>query len=158
MNTTKARHKWTPLQRGSFDAAPPSEELIGIAMQKLGCDRQEAIAAIEKQNSGEVWRNDIYQVMVYRWSEDWWQLNIRRRDGGPILRDWRHFQRIKNEIVGEEHEAVELYPAESRLVDTANKFHLFVHSDMKFRFPFGWNEREVSYESGASPGTRQRPL
>jgi len=29
-------------------------------------------------------------------------------------------------IVGEEHEAFEVYPAESRLVDTANQYHLWV--------------------------------
>lgn len=40
--------------------------------------------------------------------------------------DWREFQRIKNEVVGPEREAVELYPAESRLVDTANEYHLWV--------------------------------
>jgi hypothetical protein len=40
--------------------------------------------------------------------------------------DWREFQRIKNEICGPEREAVELYPAESRLVDTANEYHLWV--------------------------------
>jgi hypothetical protein len=39
---------------------------------------------------------------------------------GQAIHDWRELQRIKNEIVGDEIEAVELYPAESRLLDTAN--------------------------------------
>ena len=39
--------------------------------------------------------------------------------------DWRDFQRIKNDIVGPEYEAVELYPAESRLLDPSNRFYLW---------------------------------
>jgi len=50
-------------------------------------------------------------------------LSIKRLDKHPV-RDWRHFQRIKNELIGEENEAVELYPAQSRLVDTTNQYHL----------------------------------
>jgi hypothetical protein len=37
------------------------------------------------------------------------------------VHDWRDLQRIKNQLVGPECEAVELYPAESRKVDTANQ-------------------------------------
>jgi hypothetical protein len=56
--------------------------------------------------------------------------------------DWRHFQRIKNELCGPEREAVEIYPAESRLVDTANEFWLWVLPEGE-RLPFGFNERRV---------------
>lgn len=83
-------------------------------------------------------------------------LNIRRRDGKVILRDWRHFQRIKNDIVGAECEAIEMYPAESRLVDESNKYHLYAWTNPRFRIPFGWTQRSVSYVSGSVPGTRQR--
>jgi hypothetical protein len=41
------------------------------------------------------------------------------------VRDWRHFQRIKNELAGYEREAIEIFPPESQLVDTANQYHLF---------------------------------
>ena len=75
--------------------------------------------------------------------------------------DWRDMQRIKNELCGEEAEAVELFPAESRMVDTSNQYHLFVFRG--FRFPFGWNERLIAdgswrksrqreFEAGARPG------
>ena len=40
-------------------------------------------------------------------------------------RDWREFQRIKNELYGDEAEAVELYPAESRVQDPSNAFFLW---------------------------------
>jgi hypothetical protein len=69
----------------------------------------------------------------------------------------RHFQRIKNEVVGPECEAVELYPAESRLVDTATQFHLWVISDPNYRWPIGYNEgRVISGRSGG--GAVQRPF
>lgn len=70
-----------------------------------------------------------------------WHLSIRRQDRGPI-RDWRHMQRIKNELCGEDAEGVELYPAESRLVDEANQFHLYI-LPVGARWPCGVWERQV---------------
>ncbi len=81
-------------------------------------------------------------------------ISIRRNDREPI-HDWSDLQRIKNEIVGPENEAVELYPAESRLLDAANQFHMFVLEDAKIRFPFGYEERVVSESSIG--GSKQRP-
>jgi hypothetical protein len=46
--------------------------------------------------------------------------------GRTTKHDWRDFQRIKNELVGEDREAIEIYPAESRLVDASNEYHLWV--------------------------------
>lgn len=75
--------------------------------------------------------------------------------------DWRDLQRIKNELVGEEYEAVELYPAKSRTVDTSNQYHLWVVLDADFRWPFGWGERYVLDEAPEwlhehAPGAQQR--
>jgi hypothetical protein len=39
--------------------------------------------------------------------------------------DWREFQQLKNMLVGAEWEAVEIYPAESELVDPSNRFYLW---------------------------------
>jgi hypothetical protein len=44
---------------------------------------------------------------------------------GEARHDWREFQRIKNDIAGPEWEAVELYPAESRLLDPSNYYSLW---------------------------------
>ncbi len=68
-------------------------------------------------------------------------------------RDWRHFQRIKNELLGPEEEAVELFPAESRLVDTSNEY--FLWSIKGWKWPVGFNDRWVS-EGGYDLGARQR--
>lgn len=67
-------------------------------------------------------------------------LSIKRLDREPIT-DWRHKQEIKNMIVGPEFEGVELFPAESRCVDTANQYHLWVFGDQSairdLGFPVG---------------------
>ena len=67
--------------------------------------------------------------------------------------DWRDFQRIKNELIGPQFDAIELYPAEDRLVDTSNQYYMFVF--LGVRVPFGWNERLVS--EGSIGKSRQRP-
>ena len=67
--------------------------------------------------------------------------------------DWRDFQRIKNELVGPQFDAIELYPAEDRLVDTANQYYMFVF--LNTRIPIGWNDRLVA-EGNYLKG-RQRP-
>jgi hypothetical protein len=92
------------------------------------------------------------------WGNGWWTVHVKYLEedagmAGPLWlsihdrprstrHDWREFQRIKNEVCGEEREAVELYPAESRLVDTANEFHLFVLPEGE-QAGFGWSNRMV---------------
>lgn len=82
-------------------------------------------------------------------------LSIKRRDKQPLL-DWRDLQRIKNELVGPEREAVQLFPGESRLVDEANQFHLWVLPEGRYA-PFGYMDRMVgSPENAAKVGAKQR--
>ncbi len=81
-------------------------------------------------------------------------LSIKRRDKRS-LHDWRDIQRIKNELVGPEFEAVEIYPAESRLHDTANQYHLWVFAD-GYKLPIGFADRYVS--EVMSHGSVQRPF
>jgi hypothetical protein len=97
--------------------------------------------AVQRMTSMYVYENDAYWVDV-RYRPPFVHLDIRRHDGGDC-KNWRELQQIKNEIVGPEHEAVELFPAESRLVDTANQYHLWVHVSPDYRFPFGFGERCV---------------
>lgn len=88
-----------------------------------------------------VFQNDTYVVDVFR-DGDFIHLDIRRHDQQPCT-SWSDMQEIKNQIVGPEHEAIELFPAESRLVDMANQYHLYVHVDPAFRFPVGFKHRCV---------------
>ncbi len=113
----------------------------------------------------EVYLNDKYQVTARRFMNKALEgaamvhLSIKRIDK-DVIRDWRELQEIKNLLVGEECEAVELFPAESRLVDTANQYHLWCFAEPEFRFPIGWNTRFVSGEVELPdlPRARQRPI
>jgi hypothetical protein len=42
---------------------------------------------------------------------------------------WSAKQRIKNELIGTERHAVEVFPAESQLIDHANMYHLWVYGE-----------------------------
>lgn len=118
---------------------------------------------VSKSVDGEIWKNDKYQVTVYRdeqYQEGWptmVHLSIRTLDRQPS-RDWREFQEIKNELVGPECEGVELYPAESRCVDLANQFHLWVIQTPEIQFPFGFHEgRQVDSDQIAGSVQRELP-
>jgi hypothetical protein len=161
------RDRWRPLERANYlGYVEPSAAAIEAAMRRLDCSREEVIEAIKREAQDcEYWINDLYQVALRRIPEvpgvrsALVHLNIRRRDGKPIFRDWRHFQRIKNELVGDECEGVEIYPAESRLNDTSNKYHLWVFADPNYRIPFGLLDRDVVDDDGdRKGGYRQRKL
>jgi hypothetical protein len=106
----------------------------------------------------KVFRNSRYQVYVGfvegAVGGQMLHLSIKRNDRETI-HDWRDLQRIKNELCGPECEAVEIYPAESRLVDTANQFHLWVLPPGEV-FPFGFFMGRVVNEQ-ESMGAKQRP-
>jgi hypothetical protein len=152
-------YKWRKLWR-SEDFKPTRPELVQRVMQDSNLDEAAARKLLEDEHAKcETWINELYQVQKRYHKDGLVHLNIRRRDGAPVIRDWRHFQLIKNQLIGEECEAVELYPAESRKVDTSNKYHIYGITDPAFRFPFGWEERDVEYtEYRDVPGMRQRPL
>ncbi len=94
----------------------------------------------------EIWINDVYQVSVRRWDKDpvfgtrggMVQLGINTHDG-TARHDWREFQAIKNQFAGDECEAFELYPAESRLLDPSSYYSLWCFPGLK-RIRVGINE------------------
>ena len=55
---------------------------------------------------------------------------------------WSEKQQIKNELFGENRTAVEVFPEEDRLVDTADVYHLWVF-EKHFRLPFGIHPKEI---------------
>lgn len=140
--------EWTPFERADTFRTDP---VIAVLAKAHGLEEE----------IKEIYVNNLYQVSVLRnlrWGADGpklIRLSIKRRDK-KALHDWRDLQRIKNELVGEENEAIELYPAESRLVDTANQYWLWVLENSKERFPFGFVDRWVSNVS--ENGTVQRPF
>ncbi len=60
-------------------------------------------------------------------------LKVRRHDGKDGI-SWDVLQRIKNDMLGEEAVAIELYPPEHFVVNEANIRHLWLISEMP---PFG---------------------
>lgn len=104
----------------------------------------------ESLRQREVWKNDTYTVFVSRnikfpgvpCGMTW--LSIKRNDKEPC-NDWRHFQWIKNQLCGPECEGVQLYPAERRMLDGSNQYHIWILENPKTEFPFGFNEgRNIS--------------
>lgn len=89
----------------------------------------------------EVWANDEYEATVERSSTGWAYITMKRYDRHAI-RDWRHLQSIKNETCGPEREAFEIFPAESRLMDTSNQYHLWVLPEGE-SISFGPTDRAV---------------
>ena len=87
------------------------------------------------------WANDIYSA-----STEWWRgrvnISYKRHDRGTDI-PWQHKQWIKNDILGDVWEAVELFPAESRLLNTANQYHLWGQP----KFPFGFPARYATDET-----------
>lgn len=153
--------RWTPFERGTMPRYDDAE--IRRRAAEIGVTFEEFKQAADMDARGlrAVWLNSRYQVNVYdvpagAWPSLWW-LSIKRRDKGPPGPErFRDFQRIKNEIVGPEHEAVEMYPAESRLVDTSNQFHLWVFKDPTVRLPFGFTDRRIDRVSAG--GAIQQPF
>jgi hypothetical protein len=157
----------TPLVRATQFKAKHDDKLVKITADRLGCSVEEALKVInEDLAQTETWVNEKYQVAARRFDHPnlgpCMQLNIRRRDGNVIFRDWREFQEIKNQLAGRESEGLEIYPAESRKVDSSNKYHIWCvlnAEDEEKRIPFGWDERDVmDTQPNDGPGTRQRPL
>ena len=104
---------------------------------------------------GETWMNGQYVVIRKDDSQGFTHLSIRRADR-RACRDWRDFQAIKNQLCGPEREGIELYPAESRVVDTANQFHLWVMPE-GVTLPIGWRVRSVyGPDQMPVPGAVQR--
>lgn len=115
MNRRRLRQKWEPLERvgcgeiiarvGSLDKVPPFVD--------------------------EVWMNDLVLVQVNRshyvdeWGIETDHLFVVSTDRKPI-RKWGWLQRVKNEVVGPQRQAVEMFPKESELVDVGDVYHLWV--------------------------------
>ncbi len=77
----------------------------------------------------ETWGNDRYTVSVRFLNGDrdgFVEIGVHNHKRTPHV-PWRHLQQIKNEVLGPDREAVQLFPAEDRLVDTANEFWLYVY-------------------------------
>ena len=145
-------------QRNMLLAKPPSY-FRGVFNGRLP-SLQEQLAWIEKQVvqllTWDIYCNETYQVMVER-NGPLIHMCIRRHDGQPC-KNWKEHQQIKSQLIGPEYEAVELFPAESRLIDTTNEYHLWIHPSPKYRFPFGFNSNRCAIDNLPTFGEESQPL
>lgn len=133
-----------------------STEAQGVPLTKA-----KAKKLLRQLLSEEQWVNDLYNVAVSKKTQGGILMTvmaITRHDKGPV-HNWRHFQLIKNDIIGEDAEAIEIYPSESRLVDTANTYWLYGFPKGRL-LPFGMHDlRNVSGpEVAAITGAVQEPF
>lgn len=135
----KIKPKWTKLTKNNKMLKDYSKLMDSINSEKPDGEKP-LLTPIA------IWINSRYIVQEYDVSEEYempiTQLSIKNNHNNHLAHDWRDLQRIKNEICGEEKEAVEVYPAMSRMVDTSNQFHLWVFMD-KAPIILGWKEGMV---------------
>lgn len=113
-------------------------------------------------DGAEYWENERYNVTVRRHETDpvfrsrhgMIQLGISAADG-TALHDWRDFQAIKNRFAGEEAEAFELYPAESRLIDPSNYYALWCFPHTRIRVGITGVRRVLSASEATDAPQRQ---
>lgn len=153
---------WQPLKQGHL--IDPGAEKVSALLAEL--KKSDPSMTEEKMRAelakGEIWINDTYAVAKYDNAPDgaggrFIHLSIKRQDREPI-HDWRDLQRIKTELCGAEAEGVEIYPAESRVVDMANQYHLWVFTKLKLPWGFRTNgaPQKKTAEESARVGSKNR--
>lgn len=156
---------WTKFERRRLDNLPPSEAEIKATARRFRKSEDDVREVYADLVNDVVWVNSRYQVNIRevntRAGSKWppmLHLSIKRIDKERIGEEhYRDLLRIKNELVGEEHEGVELFPAMSRNVDTANQYHLWVVALSGIAFPFGYMEHHMSADT-TDTGAKQAPF
>jgi hypothetical protein len=127
------------------------QNLVGGLGKQL--THKQAKSLVNELCSSKTYQNDIYcvhhfqkkQTNNYIWNMGFVDhmdyLSIKRIDKSPA-RSWTDFQNIKNELIedGKDRYAVEIYPPEDRLVNTANQYHLWI-LPIGFDIGFGFKTR-----------------
>lgn len=129
---------------------------------RKGMSGEEACDLVTALKDEIVHVNNVYHVTVRPLKHDpsskWPSMvhvSIKRHDRRAVT-SWRDLQEIKNMLLSPEHEAVQLFPAESRLVDSANQYHMWALATPGMRFPFGYTYRDVmTPEQAAALGCKQ---
>ena len=138
------------------------ESLIADAGGRIS--ESDARKLYEQMRKEKLYKSEHYQVAIDKDPTHGfrgmivWHLSIKRQDKAPIM-DWRDLQDIKNKLAGPEVEAIQLFPAESRLVDSANQYHLWCimkeGKERQPRIPVGWTQRFVIDEPWVNGGQRR---
>lgn len=177
-NTTPPFREWVinylnGESMAKYDTKPSKEQMEMLIDPDH--ERYEMLKSVwEATMEEDVRRNDTYTVYI-----DWdsgehggitpnekmkvVHLSIKRLDRDIIV-DYREFMDIKDQLVGDEYEAVMLFPARDREHDTVNQYHLWIPmekvDDIPVQIPFGWdNGRHIwDEEQALKAGAKQRPF
>jgi hypothetical protein len=154
-----AAQGWQPLAK-AVQYPPTAERIAAIRLEAERRGGDPDVAEQMVREVREVWQNGLYTVIVTRHATEGWVdcLSIRRNDREADPFPWRHLQRIKSQLAGEGAEAMELFPAESRLMDTANQRWLWCFPP-GYTIPAGFNRpRTVATpEEAERVGAKQAP-
>lgn len=101
------KKRWPAFHR--FRRVPESDTQQGLAYT---CGRYDCVVAEDSVDMPDGRMVAIKRIQICNWDQS-------------AQHDWRDFQRIKDELAGEDWEAVELYPAACRLIDPSNAFYLW---------------------------------
>jgi hypothetical protein len=138
------------------------EQLMADAGGQL--DEKQCKRLLAQMQKEVLYKSEHYQVAIDKSPAHGfngmivWHLSIKRNDKAPIM-DWRDLQDIKNKLVGVETEAIQLFPAESRCVDSANQYHLFAfmkegkHTRQP-KIPIGWTTAYKTDDPWVNGGQR----
>jgi hypothetical protein len=102
--------------------------------------RWELMAVRDAHHPFDVYRNREYTATVSEVAtgDDYFgvvtYLMCARNDGAAV-HSWLDLQQIKTQLIGAEAIALEVYPAESHLLDTANCYHLWILRGRAQNFP-----------------------
>ena len=85
--------------------------------------------------------NDLYVVLIRPMMTDWGIVqHLAIRTASNLEPPWRDKQRIKNELCGPDHTAIEVMPPAGELVDQADMYHMWVMTPA-FALPFSIYDR-----------------
>lgn len=140
------------------------EEHLAEAI-KNGSNEEAAEVSWKDMQASTYYISDTYQVCMrplepeehgfgYFLEIIW--LSYKRHDR-KSFGDWRIKQHIKNQIVGPECEAIEIYPAESRRMDTSNQYHLWCFPKGAFVPIYIFNDRAIIKGKANYGKSVQRP-
>lgn len=124
------KQRWTPFLKADHPARDTNEDVVRnkthtVFIKPLHCDHGLADPL-----------------------DGWVCLSIKRNDR-EAESDWRIFMRIKNELVGPDREAIQVFPSLSRVVDTANQYFLWV-APKGLMLGIGFLERMVMDERAST--------
>lgn len=154
------------MQLVATDTLPP-KHLTWRMVIKPRSDNQPVMNKVQAKKflrtvmNQEVWTNNLYRATVNRKMNERYgaeiaEISITRLDKSAI-HDWRHFQQIKNDLVGDDVEAIEIYPNEKRLMDTANTYWLYAFpKDYILPFGFMTPRNVIDPQTAALVGATQR--